>query len=282
VDLALARFAARQHGLVRLDQLDAAGLTNSAVNKRVARGVLHRAYRGVYAVGHPVNSRQGRMLAAVFAGGEGAALGLLAAAELCGVWRYPATLIDVVVPHKRRAEPGIRFHRVRRLHRRDVTSHKGIPVTSMARLLVDLADVLTPLELTNVIHEAAYKGRFSLLATRDAMARANGRHNLKVLEQALGYHEQGSAGFKSRTEARVFGGLDGLPEPLVNVRLNGEEADLHWPQLKLVVEVDGPGHARPRTRNEDARKERAWQDAGYEVLRSSDAEVIRSRVKGLP
>jgi very-short-patch-repair endonuclease len=114
------------------------------------------------------------------------------------------------------------------------------------------------------------------------MARANGRRNLKVLEQALPYHEHGSAGFRSRKEARVFARLDGLPEPRVNVRLNGEEADLHWPQFKLVVEVDGPGHARPRTRNEDARKERAWEEAGYEVLRSTDVDLIRSRLTGLP
>ena len=58
-----------------------------------------------------------------------------------------------------------------------------------------------------------------------------------------------------------------LPEPLVNVRLNGEEADFHWPDHKLVVEVDGQGHGRPRTKREDERKEAAWQAAGYSVLR---------------
>ena len=58
-----------------------------------------------------------------------------------------------------------------------------------------------------------------------------------------------------------------LPEPLVNTKLNGEEADFHWPARKLVVEVDGPGHDRPRTQREDARKEAAWRAAGYSVLR---------------
>ena len=58
-----------------------------------------------------------------------------------------------------------------------------------------------------------------------------------------------------------------LPEPLVNTKLNGEEADFHWPAHRLVVEVDGPGHDRPRTQREDARKEAAWKQAGYSVLR---------------
>jgi hypothetical protein len=279
VDQALARLAGRQHGLVRLDQLHALGVSDSAVTKRVARGALHRISRGVYAVGHAHLSREGEFLAAVFAAGDGAVLSYLACAELRGVWRYRASLIDVVAPRWRKTDGPIRIHRVRAIHPRDVTSLKGIPVTSMPRLLVDLADVLTPLELTNVIHEAAYRGHFSLLATQDAMARAQGRRHLKVLEQALAYHQNGSAGFKSRNEARVFAALKGLPEPLVNTRLNGEEADFHWPQFKLVVEVDGPGHARPRTRHEDERKERAWQQAGYEVLRTTDVKLIRSRMR---
>ena len=110
-----------------------------------------------------------------------------------------------------------------------------------------------------MIHEAAFKGRFSERATRDAMARANGRHNLTILERALELNAAGSAGTKSRNEDAFLSMIKDLPEPLVNTKLNGEEADFHWPDHKLVVEVDGSGHERPRTKREDARKEAAWR-----------------------
>ena len=86
-DTQIAEIAARQHGLVRTSDLRAAGLGTSAVSKRRARGLLHRVYRGVYAVGHAALSREARWLAAVFAAGPGAALCGLAAAELWGLRR---------------------------------------------------------------------------------------------------------------------------------------------------------------------------------------------------
>jgi very-short-patch-repair endonuclease len=73
--------------------------------------------------------------------------------------------------------------------------------------------------------------------------------------------------------------LKNLPEPLVNTKLNGEEPDFHWPAHKVVVEVDGPGHERPRTQREDARKEAAWRAAGYEVLRVTDLREGLSRLR---
>ena len=240
----------------------------------------------MYAVGHAGRSREGEFMAAVLGAGEGAALGLLAAAELHAVRRYRAPLIDVVAPRWRRAETGVRIHRVRALHWRDVTELRGIPVTSIPRMLVDLTDVLDAYELANVIHEAAFRGRFSLPATRDAIARANGRHNLAVLEKALALNAAGSAGIKSRPENAFLSLLDGLPEPLVNTHVHGVEPDFHWPDLKLAVEIDGPGHGRPRTQREDALKQQILEAAGYTVVRFTDEDVelnraITDRLPGL-
>jgi very-short-patch-repair endonuclease len=66
--------------------------------------------------------------------------------------------------------------------------------------------------------------------------------------------------------------LAGVPEPLVNTHVEDIEVDFHWPDLKLVLEIDGDGHGRPSTRREDALKERILRAAGYEVLRVSDEE----------
>jgi hypothetical protein len=270
----IAALAARQHGLVSFAQLLAAGLDRRSIARRVDAGRLHRVARGVYAVGHAALSRQGTLLAAVLEAGAGAALSHLAAAELWEIRRYRASLIDVVVPRRRRVKTGTRIHRANRLHSRDVTTHKRIPVTTVARTLVDLTDVLTDHELANVIHEAEYRGRFSLQATRDAMARANGRHNLAVLERALALRAAGSAGTKSGNEVAFLSMLGDLPAPLVNTRLQGIEVDFHWPDHKLVVEVDGPGHARPRTKREDERKQAILEAAGYTVLRLTEEQLI--------
>ena len=88
---------------------------------------------------------------------------------------------------------GIRVHRVRRLDPRDVTTERGIPVTTIHRMFVDLTDVRTPHEIAALIREAAFRGRFVEAAVRDSMERANGRHNLHVLERAIEVYRAGSA-----------------------------------------------------------------------------------------
>jgi very-short-patch-repair endonuclease len=275
IEAVLAAIARRQHGLLKVAQLLAAGLSHATILKWVRRGRLHRIHRGVYSLGHAGLSRAGHFLAAVFAGGEGAALSHLSAAELCRVGRRRAARIHVVTPHQRRSTSEIQFHRANRLHPRDVTTRNGIPVTSMARLLVDLTDVLTAHQLANVIHEAAFRGHFSVLATRDAMQRANGRRNLHVLEKALRLNAEGSAGTKSRHEDAFLALIQpsGICEPRVNTQLHGFEVDCHWPELKLVVEVDGSGHGRERTQRDDAHEDRMLRAAGYTVLRFTGEDI---------
>jgi len=118
-----------------------------------------------------------------------------------------------------------------------------------------------------------------MAATRAAMSRAAGRRNLGTLETALPAHEAGSAGTRSALEDRVLAliGPAGLPEPLSNmpVRAAGRriEVDLHWPAQGLVVEIDGDGHTRPRTRREDAARDRALRAAGHAVVRFTGGDV---------
>jgi len=240
------------------------------VSKRVAAGRLHAKYRGVYAVGHARLSQHGRWMAAVLAAGEGAVLSHLAAAKLFEVWRrrVPAA-IDVTVPKQRRDQPGVRVHRARHLDRRDVTVHDGIPVTTIARLLVDLSSVLTAAQLANVIHEAAFRNRFNLEATRHAAERAAGRHKLDVLQASLNAHLSGSAGTRSALEDQFLAELqhNGIPAPLVNTKVANLEVDFHYPDQNLCIEIDGPGHERPRTRQEDQARDTILQAAGHDVIR---------------
>ena len=258
----LARLAARQHGVVTAAQLRELGLTHQAISARADTGALHRVHRGVYAVGHQRLSERGAYMAAALAAGDGAALAGLSAAALWQAWRRKVREIHVLVPRHRRPQPGFRLHLTRHLHASDVTVHDGIPVTTMARTLVDLTDTLTPHQLANVIHEAAFRNRFNRTATLAAMARANGRRNLARLAEAL---QAEGAGTRSDLEDRFLSLITDLPQPKVNTRIEGLEVDFAWPGL--VVEIDGHGHTRKSTQREDAAREAILKAGGYSVLR---------------
>src|SRR3954452_6762741 len=188
-------------------------------------------------------------------------------------WRVP--LVHVLVPRHHRAVDGIVFQRDRRLEPADVVIHRGIPVTTVARTLVDLSDVLTPYQLAFVMHQAAFRRRFSVAATMAAIKRGNGRWSLGVLKEAITLHLAGSAGTRSELEDAFLALLqaEAIPEPLVNMACQGEEVDCHWPDRRLVVEVDGPGHARPSAQRNDARRDARLRAAGYTVLRFTDVQI---------
>jgi hypothetical protein len=275
LDALIAAIAARQHGVITTAQLLRAGLGHSAISKRAASGRLHRRYPGVYALGQPRLSQEGQWMAAILACGPGCCLAFLSAAVHMRLWRRRATGIDVLVPTRHRGPSGVRVHRCRHLEAQDVTRRADIPVTTASRTLVDLSDVLTPHQLANVIHEAAFRKLFDERAVRAAMTRANGRHNLHVLAKALELHAAGSAGTRSELEDRflTLTSNAGLPEPRVNTAVEEIEVDFHWPQLNLIVEVDGPGHTRPRTKREDAQRDACLRAAGHTVHRIRDHEI---------
>jgi hypothetical protein len=214
-------------------------------------------------------------MAAVLWGGEGAVLSHLDAAVLWRVWRGAAGVVDVLTRRRRRNRPGLRAHECRNLDPRDVTRVRGIPVTTVARTLVDLGAVLDVHPLANVIHEAAYRDLFDRAETEAAMERARGHHGIGTLGRAIAAHESGSAGTRSALEDRFLALIrrHGLPEPLVNTKVEGIEVDLHFPDRRLCVEIDGPGHGRPRTRSHDRARDDALTRAGERILRFTPADL---------
>jgi hypothetical protein len=279
----LATVARGQHGLVKTAQLLAAGLTDGGIRGRLKRGALHRTkYRGIYAVGHAAPSRQATLLAPVLAAGEGAALGHEGVAEVLRISRRRAKRIDVVAPREREV-PGVRVHVSRTLTPLDVVVVDGIPVTTVARTLIDLTETHTPDELVALIHEAAYRGIFDLRALHGVMERNRGRHHLKRLDEALGLYFAGSAGIKSGYENAFLAlcASAGIPKPLVNVHVNGHEVDFHWPAIRLIVEVDGVHHRRAPTRRTDAARDEDHCAAGWTVVRIAAEELEHRPRKAL-
>jgi uncharacterized protein DUF559/putative AbiEi antitoxin of type IV toxin-antitoxin system len=278
--------ARRQHGVVAHRQLLAAGLKASAITRGIAAGRLHRLHEGVYAVGHPGVSREARWLAAVLACGPTALLSHRDAAALWGLLRPGSHAgTDVVTARRCRRRPGIVLHRSRRIHAEDHATRDGIPVTSVARTLLDLAETVRPWRLERAIEQAERLALFDLRSVDRLIARSRGRHGLKPFEAALRDHRP-PLFTRSELERRFIGlcRRAGLPDPAVNIWIAGGEADMSWPERRLVVELDTTAHHGTKAAFErDRERDADLQLAGYRVLRVTDrrlqhapAEVVRA------
>src|SRR5829696_171476 len=163
-DVEMAALAGRQYGIVASRQL---GFTANAVGTRVATGRLHRVHRGVYAVGHLGLGQEARWLAAVLACGDGAVLSHRSAGTLWGIRLGELFRPEVTTEHPRRLAT-ITSRRAM-LAPADRTTHRGIPVTSPARTLVDLAHLLNHDELTRALREAMFRRLYDPKAIEDAL-----------------------------------------------------------------------------------------------------------------
>jgi predicted transcriptional regulator of viral defense system len=140
---AMLEVANRQHGVVTYAQLFVAGLSRESVRHQVANGWLRRVHRGVYLVG-AVDPPLARPMAAVLCVGEGALLSHYPAAVLWGMRPAPARDIHVTVVARDARQPAeVHLHRVKHLHPSDARRRDGIPTTSPARTLLDLATQAT-------------------------------------------------------------------------------------------------------------------------------------------
>jgi hypothetical protein len=144
-DARVASRAALDWGVLSVAELMDCGLSRDAISTRVAKGLLHPKHRGVYAVGHPKLPLEGCFLAAVKACGEAVRLSHFAAAALYGFVEWDFRDPEVtVVGRGTRSHHGIRIHYTSSFDGVDLRIHNGIPVTSPARTLVDVASILAP------------------------------------------------------------------------------------------------------------------------------------------
>jgi very-short-patch-repair endonuclease len=275
---ALAELAERQWGVVSVEQLREIGLERSAVSRRVRSGSLHRLYRGVYAVGHAHLGREGRRLAAVLACGEGAALSHRSAAAHWGLLDTQSAFIDVTARRGRHGMSRIRLHSARSLAPHDTTTHEGMPITSVARTLFDLAATVRPDRLERALAQAERLQLYDGRAIADVLSRSNGHRGRAALTEATA---QEPALTRSELEA-IFLSLvrqAGLPEPQTNLTLTAldhlrQDPDFYWPTYRLIVETDGwETHRTNAAFKRDRRKDAALVAAGWRVMRFTYDDV---------
>jgi predicted transcriptional regulator of viral defense system len=163
----------RQHGVVAVWQLRELGFGRGAIDWRLANGRLHRVHQGVYAVGRRTIDWRGVVMAAVLACGSDAVISHRAAARLWGIRPDSRRDVDVTVPGRvLKRRKGIQPHCVHRLDPRDVATTDGIPVTTLARTLLDVAEVAPKSQVIRALTEAERKGIIDLKALEDTMTRS--------------------------------------------------------------------------------------------------------------
>jgi predicted transcriptional regulator of viral defense system len=271
-DRRLAALAARQWGVVSARELEACGLSRSAIAHRVRTGRLHRMHRGVFAVGHASPPLEGRFLAAVKACGPYAVLSHRSAAAVHGIVEWEERHPEVTVPAaQRRSHPGIRVHRSHSLTARDATRHGPLLLTSPERTLQDLAKVLT----VDALRRALRHAQALRLTTHERLA-------------ARGLVTTGAAPTRSALEDALLDLIldAGLAHPDVNVPLHFDGRtvipDFRWPAQRLIVEADGAAaHDNPLARREDAARQALLEAGGERVVRVTWAQVTARRAETL-
>jgi very-short-patch-repair endonuclease len=274
-DIAVARIAARQHGVISVEQLYDVGIDKSAISRRVRLGRLHRIHRGVYAVGHQAPSWHRRWMAAVLACGEGAVLSYGSAASLWGLLNPIEGPIHVSVPSTsgRKARRGIHIHRCPSLRtpspaepspspsyprqaggrrgRLLVTHRDNIPVTTVARTIEDLRASTVPGYLVRrAIRQAELKGM-----KLDGVETDRTRSDLETAFLAL------FATYR-------------ISQPEVNPKVGRYEVDFLWREEHLVVEADTWTYHRGSVNFEDDHaRDLDLRQQGYAVLRFTDRQL---------
>lgn len=225
-----AAVARRQHGLVTREQLLGTGISASAIARWVGKGLLHPVHAGVYRLGHRAESTEATYLAAVLAGGERAAVCGFAAAHLYGaLTARPAPEITSVGDHHLR---GVITRRLAPLAPGERRVRRGVPVTSPARTMVDLAGRASGDVLGGIAHELGVLERLrgeEVLAAMAARGRVNGADKLRAI------YIGDAAVLLSRLEEAFVAllGRSRLPLPRTNRKAGTFYVDCRWPGLTV-------------------------------------------------
>jgi very-short-patch-repair endonuclease len=265
-DAALAALADSQHGVVTRSLLLNAGFSNEDVARLVKARRLHRLHRGVYAVGHRVLTLEGRWVAAVLATG-----GVLSHATAAAAWdlrRSASGLIHVTIAGDsgRARRPNVRVHRSTTLTAAETTVHRGIPITTPARTIIDLSRTLAGRALEHIVDVADQRGLIDFDDLRHATSAS--------LRAVLSRYRPATT--RSELEERFLRLCDdhGIARPETNSRVEGIEVDFVWRDRRLIVEVDGYAyHRSPASFESDRERDVNLTVAGWRVLRFTWAQI---------
>jgi very-short-patch-repair endonuclease len=267
VDDRLRRLAALQADIVAAWQLAHLGWTPRMVDHH-GRHHWRRVHRGVYALTNaPLTRRQSWIAAAISTADS--ALSHASGGDYWGFRPFDGGFETITRPGTGgpRRFGALLVCRSRTLEA-NVEVREGLRVTTAARTLIDLSPHLTEAEVRKAFREAIRLKVTHAAELESAAANHRGHPGAhRVGRLAVSYPSVPYARCRSDAEARALEILHdaAFDAPRLNTRIAGEEADLAWPARRLIIEIDGPQYHR--FAEEDARKTRTWEAAGYEVRR---------------
>ncbi|HEU4656738.1 MAG TPA: DUF559 domain-containing protein, partial [Capillimicrobium sp.] len=221
-------------------------------------------------VGHRALTPRARRLAAVLAGGADAVLSHRSAAQVHGLVDRAPARHEITAPDRRRHRGAELVVYRNRLHPADRTVVDGVPITTVARTLVDLAATRSADELDAALEAAARQRVLDLRAIDETIARNRRRRGVGRLAAAVERLHPAAQDTRSRLEARALALIarHDLPAPAVNVLVEGLEVDLLWPHARLAVELDSrQHHMTPQAFERDRARDARLATAGYRTLR---------------
>jgi Protein of unknown function (DUF559) len=283
----LAVIAARQEGIVTTEQLRAAGLSDEAISRWADATRLHPVFRTVFALGHRSVGRRARMRAAALAC-PGAVISHRSAAALLRIGEVAPIVVDLIPTEQRgRRIDGIKPHRVPFPARSEWGYVGGIPCTSPARTIVDLAGTYGEDGLRETVERAATEGLLDLAAIDAILATGPRRRGAPCLRRVVDDWRPVAETAKHATVRSLFEAkllplvaAAGLPLPRPNAPVQTAdrtlEVDLLWDRERFVVEADSRRHHGTEVAFErDRRRDRELTAARYGVLRVTWREVER-------
>jgi very-short-patch-repair endonuclease len=284
-DDTLAELAATQHGIFAVSHLVDLEYSSDARHGRLSAGRWDLLYDGVYRMGGAPRTWRGDLLAGCWAAGTRALASCRSAAELWGLPSGRTDMIEITCPRWNRTRHGeLVVHESMAIDDEDHAEVDGIPCTSVARTLFDLARTLSPAMLDANIDNAIRRELVTLdeLRTTSARLATKGRPGGRRFRQVIEARSQGSALPESVPERLLADMLvrQGLPAPqhqfVIRDAAGGFVArvDLAYPEWAVVIEYDSvehhtgtPAHIR------DSARRNAIGDLGYAVLTATSADL---------
>lgn len=278
-----------------MKQLRGFGMSRSAVAGRVRRGALLRLHRGVYAVGYRPLTEEGWWTAAVIAAGPDAVLSHRSAAALWRIAPRRSLVPEVTRPRKFGTLVGAVGHCME-LPADEVTAERGIPVTTAARTVFDLAAISTPREVERAFHELEVRRLWGSASVRGLVERYPGHRGVGTLRVLLASREPARI-TRNEFEEEFVALLDAhqIPRPRFNATISVQgrffEADALWDRQRLIAELDGGGvHRTHRAFHSDRKRDRillveGWRTAHFtwQQLRDEPAAIaadLRDLLRG--
>jgi hypothetical protein len=196
-------------------------------------------------------------MAAVLACGEEALLSHRSNAGLRSLLPDGRAVIDVTVPGRASRRNGnIVIHGARSLHPDDIDVYDGIPCTSVARMLLEVAETSPARQLARTFEAAERERVLDMRKVEETLARSHGHRGAKSLVSLMEQLTDPPPNVRSELERRVLEGCDaaGMPRPQLNVSVGGREIDMVWG--KVLVELDSWKHHGTRAAFERDRERR--------------------------